>query len=46
MRHLFHFLITLPETCSRMTYHELLLMATVVTLTLWIILMVSGRKLA
>ena len=35
MRRIFHFLLDLPETCSRMTYHELLLTATLLTLVVW-----------
>jgi hypothetical protein len=46
MRHIFNFVLTLPDTCSRMTYHELLLTATLLTVTLWFILTISGRKLA
>jgi hypothetical protein len=46
MRRIVDFLFALPETCSRMSYQELLVTATFLTLALWLILMVSGRKLA
>jgi hypothetical protein len=34
----------LPDTCSRMTLHEMLLLATLVTLVMAVILMMSGRR--
>jgi hypothetical protein len=46
MRHIFNFLLDLPDTCSRMSFHELLMMATVMTLAVSVILILSGRKLA
>ena len=46
MRRIFNFLLDLPDTCSRMSFHELLLMATLLTLVATVILMISGRKLA
>ncbi len=44
MRRIFNFLFVLPDTCSRMSFHELLLTATLVTLVVTVILMMSGRK--
>ena len=46
MRRIFDLLLDLPDTCSRMSFNELLLMATLLTLLVSVILMVSGRKLA
>jgi hypothetical protein len=46
MRRVFEFLLALPDTCSRMSFHELLLMGTLVTLVVSVILMMSGRKFA
>lgn len=46
MRHIFNFVLTLPDTCGRLTYQELLLTATLLTVGLWFILTISGRKLA
>jgi hypothetical protein len=46
MRRIFYFLLDLPETCSRMSFQELLFMASLLTLVATVILMMSGRKLA
>ena len=46
MRRIFNLLLDLPDACSRMSFHELLLMATLMTLVVSVILMLSGRKLA
>ena len=46
MRQIVNFVLTLPDTCSRMTYQELLLTATVLTVGLWFVLTISGRKFA
>jgi hypothetical protein len=46
MRRIFNLLLDLPDACSRMSFQELLLMATLVTLVVSVILMMSGRKLA
>ncbi len=46
MRQIVNFLLTLPNACSRLTYQELLLTAVVLTVGLWFILTISGRKFA
>jgi hypothetical protein len=46
MRQIFNFLLALPDTCSGISFHELLLIATLVTLVVTVILAMSGRKLA
>ncbi len=46
MRRAYEVLLALPDECSRMTYHQLLLMAALVTLIITVILMISGRELA
>jgi hypothetical protein len=46
MRRVYNLFFELPETCSRMSFHELLMTAALVTLVVSVILMISGRKLA
>ena len=46
MRRVFDFFLELPESCSRMSFDELLLSAALLTLVITVILMISGRKLA
>jgi hypothetical protein len=46
MRRAYEFLLALPDECSRMTYHQLLLSAALVTLVITVILMISGRETA
>jgi len=46
MRHIFNLLLDLPDACSHMTFHQLLMLATLLTLLVSVILMISGRKLA
>ncbi len=46
MRRAYDFLLALPDECSRMTLHQLLLVAALVTLVITVILMISGRELA
>ncbi|MHB0957615.1 MAG: hypothetical protein ACYC6N_20320 [Pirellulaceae bacterium] len=46
MGRVYDFLLAMPEACSRMSFHELLLIATLVTLVVSVILMMSGRTLA
>ncbi len=46
MRRVYHFLLTLPDECSRLTLHQLLLLAAMATLTISVILMMSGRETA
>ena len=45
MRYVYHFLSRFPENVERMTFDELLLMATMLTLAVTVVLMISGRKL-
>jgi hypothetical protein len=42
---IYQYLITLPDNVERMTMHELLLCATMLTLVVTVVLMISGRKL-
>ncbi|MHB8972387.1 MAG: hypothetical protein ACYC3X_21125 [Pirellulaceae bacterium] len=46
MGRVYYFLLALPDTCSGLSLHELLLMAALVTLVVTGILMMSGRKFA
>ena len=46
MREAYHYLVQLPEQCSRMTYEQLLLFAALITLVVAVILMISGREMA
>lgn len=45
MREAYHYLVRLPEQCSRMSYEQLLLLAAMITLIVAVILMISGREL-
>ncbi len=45
MRHIYHLLLTIPDALERMTFHELILCAAMLTLVLTVVLMISGRKL-
>ncbi len=46
MRRAYEFLLALPDECSRMTFHQLLLLAVLITLVVTVILMISGREVA
>lgn len=44
VRRILDFAWKLPDTCSRMTLHEMLLLAALVTLVITVVLMMSGRR--
>lgn len=44
VRRILEFAWRLPDTCSRLTLHEMLLLATLVTLVITVVLMMSGRR--
>jgi hypothetical protein len=46
VRRLYYFFLELPENVERMTIDELLLCATLLSLVVTVVLMISGRKLA
>lgn len=46
MRHIIYFLMALPEACSRMTQHQLMLLAVLVMLLIMVILLRAGRTTA
>jgi hypothetical protein len=44
VRHILDLVWRLPDSCSRMTLHEMLLLAALVTLVITVALMMSGRR--
>jgi hypothetical protein len=46
MRRVFDFLFALPDACSGMSFHELMLTGALLTLVVAVILTLSGRRLA